>query len=203
MTIRNLLHIAASARGEQSHSYQAARKAIAHLQARYANLTVTERNLGHSPLPHPNNAFVQASLMPISTRTTNELIALAPSETLIDEFDHADFVLISTPMHNFTIPSALKAWIDYIVRPHRSFRITESGKQGLLHNKPIRIVMACGGKVDDSDKSQPDFATPYLRYVFSVVGISDVQVLTLDKLNRGDDAIQAAHAKLLTWCNTL
>jgi FMN-dependent NADH-azoreductase len=49
---------------------------------------------------------------------------------LIAELDAADAVVIGTPMHNYTLPSTLKAWIDHVVRVRRSFAITPDGKVG-------------------------------------------------------------------------
>ena len=39
----------------------------------------------------------------------------------------ADEVLITTPFYNFGIPSALKAWIDHIVRLNRTFTANYEG----------------------------------------------------------------------------
>ncbi|WP_245267991.1 NAD(P)H-dependent oxidoreductase [Rhizobium sp. 42MFCr.1] len=36
---------------------------------------------------------------------------------LVRELETEDYLVISTPMHNLTIPSSLKAWIDHVVRP--------------------------------------------------------------------------------------
>ena len=53
---------------------------------------------------------------------------MSQSEELIAELESSDFVVIGTPMHNFTVPSALKAWIDHIVRVRRTFNVTPAGK---------------------------------------------------------------------------
>lgn len=42
--------------------------------------------------------------------------ATARSDQRISELQSADELLISTPMYNFGIPAALKAWIDQVVR---------------------------------------------------------------------------------------
>ena len=56
---------------------------------------------------------------------------MSRSEELIQELESSDIVVIGTPMHNFTVPSALKAWIDHIVRVRRTFKVTTEGKVGL------------------------------------------------------------------------
>ena len=71
--------------------------------------------------------------------------ALATSEALIGELEACDAVVIGTPMNNYTVPATLKAWIDQIVRIHRTFRSTPQGKVGLLRDRPVYVVIASGG----------------------------------------------------------
>ncbi|MFC6522221.1 FMN-dependent NADH-azoreductase [Undibacterium arcticum] len=160
-----LLHIIASARGGLSHSRQAAEATVRRLIEQDPTLTVIERDLGCTPVAHPDFQFIQASLMREAERGEPQRAALALSDALINELDAADFVMLSMPMHNFMVPSVLKAWLDYVVRLGRTFQITAAGKVGLLRDRPIRVLMACGGALGDGLTGQPDFVTPYLRYV--------------------------------------
>ncbi|WP_454712448.1 FMN-dependent NADH-azoreductase [Cupriavidus nantongensis] len=184
-----LLHLSASSRGEASNSRQAAARLLKQIGA--GSLRVIERDLAGQPLPHPDRATVEASLMPPEQRGPAEQAALALSETLIAELESADAVLISTPMHNFTVPSALKAWIDLVVRPNRTFRNTPAGKVGMLADRPVLAVVSCGGPFREGPGSQQDFLTPYLKYVFAAVGITQVEVLRMERMNWGPDFTQA------------
>ena len=98
--------------------------------------------------------------MPPDRRSDAQCAALALSDALIDELDAADFVLLSTPMHNFMVPSVLKAWLDHVVRPRRTFGLTATGKIGWLRDRPVRVLLACGGAVGEEPAGQADFATP-------------------------------------------
>lgn len=187
--MQTLLHVSASPRGGISHSRRVAIELIAHWKLMHPGLLVVDRDLAACPLPHPSASFVAASLAADETRTPNDREALATSELLIAELAHADALLISTPMHNFTIPSALKAWIDHIARPGRTFRSTARGKQGLLRDRPVRIVLACGGAIASGTGHQEDWASPYLRYVFGVMGMTTLDVLILENCNRGKTTI--------------
>lgn len=180
-----LLHLSASSRGEASYSRQATARLLG--QTPHGSLRVIERDLARHPLPHPDRATVEASLMPPEQRGPAEHAALALSEALIAELESADAVLISTPMHNFTLPSALKAWIDLVVRPNRTFRNTPAGKVGMLANRPVLAVVTCGGPFREGPGSQQDFLTPYLKYVFAAMGIAQVEVLRLERMNWGPD----------------
>ncbi|EQD64492.1 Flavodoxin, partial [mine drainage metagenome] len=115
--MKTLLHVSASPRHAASHSRKAAAAAIAELQDHRPALQVIERDLGLEPLPHPDAAFVQASLLPDAQRDAAQRAVLRLSDRLIAELSSADAIVLSTPMHNFTLPSVLKAWIDHVVRP--------------------------------------------------------------------------------------
>lgn len=53
--------------------------------------------------------------------------------------------MIATPVWNFGIPSALKAWIDLVVSPGRTFRYADGGVEGLAKGTRAILVVASGG----------------------------------------------------------
>lgn len=193
-----LLHVSASPR-EASYSRKIGCALVERLSIAKPDMRVVERDLSRLPPPHPDKDFVDASLMPEADRRSAQIRALALSEILIDELEAAHIVVISTPMHNFTVPSTLKAWIDYVVRPHRTFRNTLTGKIGLLQNRPVFIVAACGGSFEAGSTAQTDFLTPYLHYVFDTIGISNVEILRLENLNRGVAQVERALTTARDW----
>lgn len=101
-------------------------------------------------------------------------------------------MVIGPPMNNFTVPSTLKAWIDHIVRIRRTFRSTLKGKIGTLRDRPVVVVSAQGSYCGDIPPAQPDFLTPYLRAIFTTIGIRQVEFLQLEGLAWGPDAVARA-----------
>jgi FMN-dependent NADH-azoreductase len=134
-------------------------------------------------------------------RGASERSALLVSEALIAELAAADLVVIDTPMHNFTVPSALKAWIDHVVRPSCTFRITPAGKVGLLRDRPVLVVVTCGGRFAGPG-AQDDFLAPYFRYVLGTIGISSVELLRLEGLGRGAAQAEQALDDARRWIET-
>jgi len=185
-----LLHLSASPRGAQSQSRKAGAQFVRHLLAP-GDLMLIRRDLGAEPPPAPGAAFIQASLAGDEARSAADHDALAYSETLLDELERANLVVIDTPMHNFTLPAVLKAWIDYVVRPNRSFGFSSRGKVPLLKNRPVRVIIACGGRFS-GPYPQQDFLTPYLRYVFGVIGLTDIEFLLLEQVIRAEGQAAAA-----------
>jgi FMN-dependent NADH-azoreductase len=193
-----LLHVQASPRGAASHSRRIGLSLVSQLEG-VADLQVVTRDLACPFLPHPDQRFVGASLMLETNRGTEENEALAWSETLIGELEIADLVVIDTPMYNSSVPSVLKAWVDYVVRPGRTFRLTSGGKVGLLGDRPVYLVVACGGTVSHSDKVQNDYLTPYLCHALATIGLRDVSMLWLENLNRGTADLELAEKQAAAW----
>ena len=118
---------------------------IAGLSDQNPGAVISTRRLDQSPPTLADAAFA-AEMMPHTTaESARDAGALQESERLIEELDAAEILVISTPMHNFTVPAALKAWIDQVVRFGRTFHSTPTGKIGLLRDRPVYIVIASGG----------------------------------------------------------
>jgi FMN-dependent NADH-azoreductase len=153
------------------------------------------RDLSADPPPLIDAGFSAAILGPPGGTPP----ALVTSEALIQELEAADVLLIATPMHNYGVPAVLKAWVDQIVRIHRTFASTPGGKVGKLRDRPAWLVVASGGWFSGPSPTgapaQPDFLTPYVRAVLSTIGIDDLRILTLEGVTRGADIAEAAFAR--------
>jgi FMN-dependent NADH-azoreductase len=191
----SILHLRCSPRGAAAFSSAMAEEVIARLLHRHADAEIVFRDLSADPPPLVDAGFSAAILGPPGEAPP----ALAASETLIRELEAADVVVIATPMHNYCVPAVLKAWVDQIVRIHRSFASTPGGKVGKLRDRPVWLVVASGGWFTGPSPTgapaQPDFLTPYVRAVLSTVGIGDLTVLTLEGVTRGADIAEAAIGK--------
>jgi len=174
-----VLEISASARIEGSASRQLSRDLIAALDDRHDGVEVLHRDLIDG-LPFVDEDWIEANFTPDEARTENHHKTLAFSDSLVAELRNADILVIGVPVYNFSIPAALKAWIDMIARARETFRYTNDGPEGLLEGRKAYLVVATGGVPVGSPM---DFATPYLRHVLAFVGITDVEVIAADKLN--------------------
>jgi FMN-dependent NADH-azoreductase len=179
----------------QAFSRQVARDIVARIAGWHPGAQIIERDLAADPPPHPNLDLYDAILSP----TPDGDSRFALSERLIGELEIADFVVIGTPMNNFTVPSTLKAWIDHIVRIRRTFRSSPDGKVGMLRDRPLIVVSAHGGYCGDIPPGQPDFLTPYLRAIFTTIGIETVDFLRLEGMSRGPDAIARSLDQARGW----
>ena len=190
-----ILQILASPR-PQSYSRLIAREVVERLQALHPGARVIDRDLAAEPPPHPDLALYNAILSP---EIGGEHPDFALSERYIAELEAADWVVIGTPMNNFSVPSTLKAWIDHIVRIRRTFRSTPEGKVGLLADKPVIVVTSHGGYIGGSPDYQPDFLTPYLQAIFATIGMKRVEFIHLQALTRGPEPLAKALGEARAW----
>lgn len=187
---QHALLIATSAQGESASSFQLATRLIDELQP----IKLTTRDLS-SGIPTVSQSWVTANLTAEDERTADQRAQLDLSDTLIGEIQAADTLVITCPIYNFGVSSALKAWIDQICRAGITFKYTENGPVGLLSGKRAYIIVTSGGVPVGSPM---DFASPHLKQVLNFIGITDIkcivadqQMTTSDALARAEDQIKA------------
>ncbi|KAK47249.1 FMN-dependent NADH-azoreductase [Caballeronia jiangsuensis] len=181
-----VLFINASPHGDASNGYRLALEMIEMLQ-KTARVEVVERDLAAKPLPPVTRDYAHAV-----TSRHPDTSAFDISEQLVREIETTDALIINTPMHNFTVPAALKLWIDYVLRIHRTFAATPEGKIGLMRDRPTFVIVGSGGFHSGEHARQPDFLTPYLRYALGSIGLRSLHFLLLQGLVRGDEAVAEA-----------
>lgn len=190
-----ILYLRCSPRGADAYSSRMAQEVIERLLHRDPTAQILFRDLAADPPPRIDAGFSAAILGPPGATPP----ALAVSEALIGELEAATTLVIATPMHNFGVPSVLKAWVDQIVRIHRTFASTPGGKVGKLPDRPAWLIVASGGWFTGPSPSgapaQPDFLTGYVRAVLSTIGIHDLHVLTLEGVTRGAEIAEAAFGR--------
>lgn len=197
-----ILHIVCSLRAE-SESRRLSQAIVRRLQDLHPDAEVIERNLAATPLPHVDNDYVaEISAFEGDPSVRHDAGSLASSDQLIAELDAAHFVVIGTPMHNFTVPSVLKAWIDHVVRARRTFVITQDGKVGSLSDRPVFVAIASGGFFSGDGANQPDFLGPYLKAILATIGLNDIRFVTLQGMLYGPDVAAASWTSALAAINT-
>jgi FMN-dependent NADH-azoreductase len=115
----NILVLNSSVLGEGSVSKALVEEAVHRLVEAGSGATVTHRDLGAAPVPHLTTANV-AGVRGVPA-TDAELAARALSDELIAELRAADTIVIGAPMYNFSIPTGLRTWFDYVLRAGETF----------------------------------------------------------------------------------
>jgi FMN-dependent NADH-azoreductase len=188
----NILHVSCSPRGGASQSHRLAQEIVRHLMQTEPAATVLERHIGDVTLLAIDEEYAQSQQASADVSSAG---TASRSEVLIRELESADVVVIGTPMHNFTVPAALKLWIDHVVRVRRTFDVSTSGKVGLLRDRPVLVGVSSGGRFSGQGTRQPDFLTPYLRAILGTIGLHDVTFFSVEGMAFGPAAVAEARAK--------
>ena len=181
----NILQINASARAEASHSTGLANLVSERLLAADREARRVVRDLVRTPHPELDEAALQALFTPAEQRTPDQVARVALDDALIAEIQAADVVVLGVPMYNFGVPAQLKNWIDAISRAKVTFRYTDRGPEGLLKGKSVYIALTRGGLYRDT---AADTQVPYLRTVFTFLGMTDIHFIYAEGLAMGPQA---------------
>jgi FMN-dependent NADH-azoreductase len=194
-----VLVLNSSVLGDASASKVLVQQALARLRDEHPSLSVIERDIGASPIPHLTGASV-AAIKGGSAANDAQRAALALSDELIAELKAADIIVMGAPMYNFGIPSSLKAWFDYVLRAGVTFRYTEAGAEGLLPGKRAIVIETRGGLYSEGPAQAMDSQEPHLRTMLGLMGITDVTFVRAEKLAFGpevrEQAMRGAEAEL-------
>ena len=181
-----ILRIDGSTRHSQSVSRALTDLAVATLQEQFVVANVTQRDT-RSGIGNISSAWRNASLTPNESRSPEDRAVLAQSEALINEAAAADLLLIAVPIYNFSIPAALKSWIDLICRDNvdgaRAHDLT-----GHSINKQALIILTSNYTLANADD---DFATPYLKFIMKFIGIDSVTFIDATGLANDQPGILA------------
>lgn len=177
-----ILHVDSSISGATSVSRGLSQAVVTRLRDADPSVEVIRRDLAASPLPH----FAMSDYA---------------DPSYADEFLSANTVVIGAPMYNFGVPSNLKAWLDRLTIPGKTFRYTDSGIEGLAGGRRVIVASSRGGIFSEgSAYAAFDHQESYLKAFFGFLGIKDVTFIRAEGLSMGDEvrmrALESAEAEI-------
>lgn len=175
----NVLRIESSIKPEGAVST----KLMDEIIEKLGDTTVTTRNVSSTPAIDAN--WLGAVFTPADARDAAQNDIAAYSDSLINEIQVNDVLVIGVPVYNFNIPARLKNWIDQIARAGVTFQYTETGPQGLIQGKRAILAFSSDGTAAGSDI---DFAERYMRHILGFIGITNVTSVTAQQIAFGADA---------------
>ncbi|NWA06512.1 FMN-dependent NADH-azoreductase [Pseudomonas gingeri] len=209
-----ILVVEASPRGERSQSRRLAEVFLGAYGEAHPQARLTRRETGRALIAPVNEAFIAAAFYPRPAERPQAMQAdLAFSDELVGELLLNDLLVIATPMHNFSIPSGLKAWLDQIVRVGLTFDFSldngvaqyhprVQGKKALIISSRGGHGMGPGGPLEAMNHAEP-----LLRTVLGFIGIEEVTVVAVEGEESGGASFQSALAdaerRLLDLARTL
>lgn len=184
-----LLHVDSSITGEQSVSRLLTRQIVDAWVNAHPDTQVSHLDLLTNAPAH----FTADAMAPRTGQTEGlseaQVRENAVSEKLVRQFLESDVIVVGAPFYNFTIPTQLKAWLDRLAQPGRTFRYTSSGPEGLAKGKTVIVASTRGGMYSTSEQGQAmEHQESYLKVIFGFFGITDVRFVRAEGLGMGPDA---------------
>ena len=135
-----------------------------------------------------------------SSLSKREQQILARRAELIEQFKAADRLIIAMPMHNFTVTSRLKDYLDNIIMGGQTFQFSENGPQGLMGGHKALLVQSSGSVYSTGPLAPWEQSYPFLRTVFGMLGFDSTDIVRAEgTTNPGigpDAAVERACAEL-------
>ena len=192
-----LLVVNTSPRLKESKSRALAADYVAAWRAAHPEGTVRTEDLAMDLPPHVDEDFIAAMFTPVDARNAEQTALLARSDGYIEDLNWANTIVFALPMHNFSIPSALKAYIDHICRAGVTFQYGENGPEGLLGGRQAVILVARGGHyAENTPAAVMNHQDTYLKTVLGFLGITEVRTVSAEGVAAGDEGFEAAKGQI-------
>lgn len=200
--MNKILVINSSTRAENSHSRALTKLFIETWSKNHPEDTYNFREVGLTPVPHITNEWIGASFTKVENRTEENQKPLELSNVLVKELKEADIYVIGVPMYNWSIPSGLKSYIDHIMRINETWKF-RSGQPdgeyvGLLESKKLFILSSRGdsGYAEGERNAHMNFQTNYLQTIFNILGVHDVEIISLDNEEYGGELFEKSQQEI-------
>lgn len=169
-----LLHVSVSPQGDNSKSRAVAKEFVAAYTAAHPEVTVVDRDLDKSPVPHLDGETIFAGYLPEEGRSESQRKKHQYRLDLIKEISEAKDIVVSAPMWNWNTPSVLKAYIDQLI----VIGVFDTYEKKNLAGKSVTVILACGGAYGEGSwHPEWDFETGYLKTIFTNLGSTNVEVI--------------------------
>ena len=186
-----IYHIDSSARKSESVSKSLAKLLVDKIKK--SGDTVQYRDVS-TGLPFVAGIKGAGFIIPENERTEADKKLFKISDELIKEFKECDTIVISAPIYNFGPPASLKAWFDLVARNGETFQYTEKGPVGTVTNiKKAYLLIVSGGVPVNSPV---DFCTPWLKQALNFLGVTNIEIIAADALNRDPEKINKTKDKI-------
>ena len=148
---------------------------------------ITELDVYDSEIPVIDDAVIKAWEKPSQERLPEELQVLSRIDRFTDMFIAADKIVIAAPMWNLHFPPQLLAYLATVMVAGKTFAYTENGCRGLLQNKPVLLLHVRGGNFSTGPLQAMGFATPHLRSLCAMMGLTDFQTVICEGIEQEPD----------------
>lgn len=173
-----------------THHYHRHREASAATPSEYEKpedvLAVEELDVWGAALPKFDRETMQRVWRARNnSQDEADIAAFKPIQDLAHQLVHADFLIVTVPVWNFSIPYVLKQYIDCIVQPGLTFRNAdaEGPSRPFFAGRSVIVISSSGGKLPPDGE---DFVYPFISKIFAMCGFNDPHHVAIEGLATHD-----------------
>ncbi|PYZ91664.1 FMN-dependent NADH-azoreductase [Salipaludibacillus keqinensis] len=121
---------------------------------------------------------------------SNTADTMIPSNPFVEQFLKAERIVIVTPLWNMSFPPQVKAYVDHLIIPEKTFRFTDKGIEGLMQNKKMIHIQSRGGVYSEGPLQAFEHGESYLRTIFGLIGLKDYHHLYIEGTSTFPDEVE-------------
>jgi len=154
---------------------------------------VIYRDLGLNPPGFISQDWIAAVFTPDDKKTNEQKELLTLSDTLINELEQADIILISSPMYNYGMPAVLKAWFDQVVRINKTFSFDlargDFPLEPIMSGKSLVLISSSGefGFEVGGIREKMNHLGPHIEVIGKYLGVEDFYEIKSEYQEFGDE----------------
>ncbi|MFA0603524.1 FMN-dependent NADH-azoreductase [Vibrio amylolyticus] len=174
---------------------------------------VIHRDLGLNPPDFISQDWIAAVFTPEEKQTQAQKDLLSLSDTLIDELNQADIIVISSPMYNYGMPAALKAWFDQVVRINKTFTFDlnrgDFPIEPIMSGKTLILISSSGefGFEIGGVRENMNHLGPHVKTISHYLGVDEFHEIASEYQEFSDErhtkSLQQAHDDIDQLVTTL
>lgn len=187
-----LLTLPVSPRGEDSWSRKVLDVFTARHRVAFPDVEIRSREV--YDLPHISHEALVAGRTSLDEHTPAQQATFALQHQIVDEVLGTHHLVIATPMYNWGVPSALKAWVDHLVN-----RRTYYGAPPPFVDKEVTVIVSSGGLFSEGERMADDGLRPWLRILFAQLGCDDISFINCDPTGPMDRGVVDPSAPNSAW----
>jgi FMN-dependent NADH-azoreductase len=120
---------------------------------------------------------------------------IAYSDELALQFKNADVVVLAFPVYAFSLPAAMKAYLEAVTQQEVTFEVTSRGYQGLMTGKKALVLSTSGGDVFSTVSNGSTLAAEQVRQLCAFMNFAEYEVIAVDGLQSSPERCETLFAQ--------
>jgi FMN-dependent NADH-azoreductase len=180
----NILFVETSPRAGKSISSKYAQQLLQIMDSKLGSSNITSIDLNSLSPDFVDQHWLEWNYGDRNNMTEEGKTKMQENEIYSDQILNADYIIISTPIYNFSVPALLKAWMDHLSIPRKTFKFQDGKQVGLVSNiKKVIVVSSSGQDLKSMATEGKDYFSGLLKTFFGSLGVRDVEILGFSDRN--------------------